>query len=276
MTLDLWISMHPYLRSIGDFYSRVGQALNGVSMTQVHIPDWAHYKEEYENGLPVLRSSYAAIDYGELARIVSSTLEQLSSRPPSEALVQECQDLSCRFRGRSAELQRALERLLVDDEPTEPTPMHAGLFRHVTWSAMVRYLDPMLSAFQSWRDEESWSYPYCPACGSGPSMTQLVGADSGRRRLLVCGCCGTRWSFPRMTCPFCENANDHRLFVLTIEGEKHLRIDYCGACSGYIKTYDGEGAEGVLLADWTSLHLDLLAQDRGLRRLATSLYELWP
>jgi hypothetical protein len=29
-----------------------------------------------------------------------------------------------------------------------------------------------------------------------------------------------------------------------------------------------------MLADWTSLHLDLLAQDRGLRRLATSLYDL--
>jgi hypothetical protein len=30
----------------------------------------------------------------------------------------------------------------------------------------------------------------------------------------------------------------------------------------------------VLLADWTSLHLDVLARDRGLKRLAASLYEL--
>jgi len=44
-----------------------------------------------------------------------------------------------------------------------------------------------------------------------------------------------------MRCPFCENANDHRLFVLAIEGEKHLRIDYCDAGSGYLKTYIGEG-----------------------------------
>jgi hypothetical protein len=30
----------------------------------------------------------------------------------------------------------------------------------------------------------------------------------------------------------------------------------------------------VLLADWTSLHLDLLARDRGWRRLAASLFEI--
>ena len=53
-----------------------------------------------------------------------------------------------------------------------------------------------------------------------------------------------------------------------------MRIDYCDACSGYLKTYDGEGSESVLLADWTSLHLDVIALERGLVRAAGSLYEL--
>jgi FdhE protein len=271
MRLDLWISTHPYLRPIADFSSRVTEAVNHIPITTAHIPNWVDYTEEYKQGLPMLRSSHVAVDYEEVARIVSSLLEQLSSVSPSESLTKECQDLSRYFRGNSAELQRAVGVLLLGDGPS---PLHPGLFRHIAWSAMLQYLNPLLSAFQNWRDEESWSYPYCPVCGSGPSMTQLVGADSGRRRLLVCGCCGTRWSFPRMRCPFCENTNDHRLFVLVIEGEKHLRIDYCGVCQGYLKTYEGKGAEGVLLADWTSLHLDVLAQDRGLRRLAASLYEL--
>jgi FdhE protein len=59
-----------------------------------------------------------------------------------------------------------------------------------------------------------------------------------------------------------------------VEGEGGLRIDYCEACRGYLKTYDGEGSENVLLADWTSLHLDVIACDRGLKRLAASLYTL--
>lgn len=43
---------------------------------------------------------------------------------------------------------------------------------------------------------------------------------------------------------------------------------------GYVKTYVGEGSESVLLTDWTSLHIDVLAKDRGLKRLAYSLYEI--
>jgi FdhE protein len=46
------------------------------------------------------------------------------------------------------------------------------------------------------------------------------------------------------------------------------------SCRGYLKTYIGGGSEALLLADWTSLHLDLIAQDRGLKRLAASLYEV--
>ena len=65
-----------------------------------------------------------------------------------------------------------------------------------------------------------------------------------------------------------------RLGVVQIEGESGLRIDYCETCRGYLKTYDGQGDEALLLADWTSLHLDVIAHDRGLKRLATSLFEI--
>jgi FdhE protein len=59
-----------------------------------------------------------------------------------------------------------------------------------------------------------------------------------------------------------------------MEGEPALRIDHCEACRGYLKTYVGEGSEDLFLADWTSLHLDLLALDRGLKRLGRSLYDM--
>ena len=75
-------------------------------------------------------------------------------------------------------------------------------------------------------------------------------------------------------CPFCEPTDDHRLSVVAVDGEGGLRIDYCERCRGYLKTYNGAGSENLLLADWTSLHLDVLARDRGLTRMAASLYEL--
>ena len=103
-------------------------------------------------------------------------------------------------------------------------------------------------------------------------MAQLVGADPGRKRLLSCGCCGTRWQFKRTGCPFCDT-DSQRLSSVTIEAEPGLRIDHCESCGGYLKTYDGQGNETLLLSDWSSLHLDLIAHDRGLKRLAASLYE---
>jgi FdhE protein len=63
---------------------------------------------------------------------------------------------------------------------------------------------------------------------------------------------------------------------VVVEGESGLRIDHCASCGGYLKTYDGHGHERLLLSDWSSLHLDVLAADRGLKRLAASLYEFEP
>ena len=103
-------------------------------------------------------------------------------------------------------------------------------------------------------------------------MAQLAAEEPARRRLLSCGCCGTRWHFKRTCCPFCES-DSQRLESVLIEGELGLRIDHCAACSGYIKTYDGQGDENLFLSDWSSLHLDVLASDRGLKRLAASLYD---
>ena len=104
-------------------------------------------------------------------------------------------------------------------------------------------------------------------------MAQLVGADPGRRRYLVCGRCATQWRYGRTMCPFCE-ADSQKLAGIEIEGESGLRVDYCESCHGYLKTYDGHGDEQILLADWTSLHLDQLALDRGLQRRAVSLYDI--
>jgi FdhE protein len=104
-------------------------------------------------------------------------------------------------------------------------------------------------------------------------MAQLVGTDPGRMRFLSCGCCRTRWRFQRTLCPFC-NSDDQELPTLAVEGENNLRIDYCKSCGGYLKTYVGQGSEDLYLADWTSIHLDVIARDRGLNRVAASLYAL--
>lgn len=67
--------------------------------------------------------------------------------------------------------------------------------------------------------------------------------------------------------------DDYRLATIAIEEEGGMRIDYCGNCGGCLKTYNGEGNEALFFADWTSLDLDIVAFDRGLKRFDASLYE---
>jgi FdhE protein len=207
--------------------------------------------------------------------MAAALVERLASGASPEWLVAGSQALDADLRRAPNVSRRIVDFLLEPQDDETLAPPFPGLLRYLAWTAMARFLRPVVIAFDGWRDEDRWLRRYCPTCGSLPAMAQLVGADPGRKRLLSCGCCGTRWQFKRTGCPFCES-DAQRLASLTIEGERGLRIDHCESCGGYLKTYDGQGSESLLLSDWSSLHLDLIAHDRGLKRLASSLYEFDP
>ncbi len=236
MTVAEWLAAHPYLQPVAELRARVDAALATVPIPAAPIPDWTSYADEFHAGVPLLMSARAAVDLAPVDAALDELLAMFSSTP-----------LASRH-----------------DED--------GWRRLLRWAIVARYLRDVRPAFDRWRDEDRWMRNLCPTCGSGPAMGQLAGTDPGRLRLMSCGCCQTLWRYRRTSCPFCESRDDHRLAVLDVAGEGGLRLDYCTSCLGYLKTYNGTGNEAVLLADWTSLHLDVLARDRGLKRLATSAY----
>jgi FdhE protein len=262
---------HSYLRRLADLSAQVDRVAAGIDVQDARIPDWEDYRADFLAGVPLLPSAAAAVDLEPGGRMAEALLERLASGMLSGKFAAEARALDTELRRETWSSRRIADFLLGDESLTPPFP---GVLRYLAWTAAARFLRPVVNAFDGWRDEERWLRRYCPMCGSLPAMSQLVGVDPGRRRLLSCGCCGTRWRYRRIGCPFCENADDHLLSALAIEGEKYLRIDYCQSCGAYLKTYDGEGNETFFLADWTSLHLDVIACDRGLKRLANSLYEL--
>jgi FdhE protein len=271
MTPDLWLGAHSYLRPVADLSAQVDRATAAIDALNARIPHWEDYRADFLAGVPLLTSTAAAFDLEPGGRMARALLERLASETSSGRLAEETRALDTELRREPQVSRRIADFLLGDETFRSPSP---GLLRYLAWTATARFLRPVVNAFDGWRDEEQWLRCYCPICGSPPSMGQLVGTDPGRLRLLFCGCCSTRWRYRRIGCPFCEVANDHQLSALAIEEEKYLRIDYCKSCRGYLKTYIGEGSESLFLADWTSLHLDVIASDRGLERLASSLYEL--
>lgn len=238
MTLADWLANHSYLQPVAALHANVDAALAAIAVPSADLPDWTAYTEDFHAGVPLLESASAAIDLAPVENALQSLLAALSRTP-------------------------------LADRRDDP-----GWQRFLRATILARYLSPVVRAFAEWRNEDRWLRNDCPTCGAPPAMAQLVGNDPGRLRLLCCGSCRTRWRYRRTGCPFCDNRDDRPLAALEVAGESGLRIDYCESCRGYLKTYNGTGSEAVLLADWTSLHIDLLARDRGLERRAVSLYEL--
>lgn len=271
MTRDAWLAKHPYLRPAADLQASIETTLTGIPIQKVGVPDWNSYVDSFHAGIPLLRSASVEVDLYQIATVVMSLIHSLASTQSSEKLVEETRLLMSELH-RDSQPYREIVACLVGKD--RYSAAHSGLIHYLGWTVLARYLQPIVEAFASWRNEDQWCRNYCPTCGALPAMAQLVGTDPGRLRFLSCGCCATRWRYGRTQCPFCETDEERWHSVLTLESEAHLRIDYCVACSGYLKTYNGAGNEGIMLADWTSLHLDVIAHDRGLKRFAGSLYQL--
>jgi FdhE protein len=261
------VTSHPYLQPVAFFHAQV---IAGITAASSEMTPWDDYISDFVAGVPLLRSSALAIDCLPAEKMIRSNVERLTASPMPQ-IADEIRIVEAELRGELAAPRRVVAWLLDEDPFLSRSP---GLLRYLGWTALSQYLRPVVDEFAKWRGEDRWLRSYCPTCGSLPAMAQLVGSDPGRKRFLSCGCCGTRWRYQRTKCPFCESQDDHRISIVTVEGEGGLRIDYCEACRGYLKTYDGEGNEAVMLVDWTSFHLDVIARDHGLKRLAASLYEL--
>jgi FdhE protein len=272
MTHDAWLDAHAYLRPLARMSAEVDSAAADVEIASAAIPEWDEYAADLHEGVPLLQSTHAGIDLEPGGKMASALVRELASGRATGNLAEDARRLDAELRREADAPRRVVDWLLGDDAYTPSSP---GLLRYLGWTAMARYLAPIVGAFGRWRDEDRWQRSHCPTCGSPPAMSQLIGVDPGRIRFLSCGCCGTRWRYSRTACPFCEN-DSHRLAVIAIEGEAHLRIDSCESCRGYLKTYIGQGDERFFLADWTSLHLDFIAHDRGLKRRAASLFDLEP
>jgi FdhE protein len=272
MNTEEWLEAHAYLRPLAELTVQVESAAAAMDAEDARVPEWEDYRADFLAGVPLLQSVLADVDLEPGGRMAAALLERLASRMSSGAFAPELRALDAELR-RDSLTSRRITDFLLDEQAL--APRSPGLLRYLGWTAMARFLRPIVSAYDGWRDEERWLRRYCPTCGSLPAMAQLTGAEPGRLRRLSCGRCGTRWQFKRTACPFCE-ADTQRLASVTLEGQSGLRIDHCGSCGGYLKTYDGQGDEALLLSDWSSLHLDLIAHDRGLKKRAASLYEFEP
>jgi FdhE protein len=267
-----WTERHAYLKGVAGFHDAVETAAAAAALPQVAVPAGAAWLDDLAGGIPLLRSPKAGLAASPaLPDALGKLVAALAAAPVPEAISGKAALLRDSL-GTPDARARAVAWLLTG---AGDAPIEAGLARFVGWFALAHALAPAIEAAGLAREDGRWPHGTCPTCAAAPIMAQLVEQGDGRkRRLLVCGQCRTRWSHKRIGCPHCENEDASTLALLEVEGDPGLRLDVCEVCKGYVKSVSGAPEEELLLTDWPTLHLDVLAAERGYVRKGASLYEL--
>ena len=112
----------------------------------------------------------------------------------------------------------------------------------------------------------------CPACGSPPLSSMIVGWHGAEgTRFCACSLCGTLWNYPRVRCTLC-GATKGIAYQEIAGGPATVKAETCESCRGYVKIMHQH--KNPLLDpvadDVATLALDLLLRDSGYRRGAVN------
>lgn len=114
----------------------------------------------------------------------------------------------------------------------------------------------------------------CPACGSPPAASLVVGWPRAQgSRYLCCGLCGTAWNYVRIKCAGCGSTKG--IAYSGIEGRDEVaRAETCDACKGYLKLFQQQKDPLVdpVADDVATLGLDVLLREEGWRRLGVNAF----
>jgi DNA-binding NarL/FixJ family response regulator len=148
MTSDPWLEAHSYLRPVADLSAEVDLASSAIEMLDARIPDWEDYRADYLAGVPLLSSADAGVDLERGGRMAAALIERLAAGTSSEWLAAEARVLDTALRRERQPSGRIADFLQGDETFTPPSP---GLLRYLAWTAMRRFLRPVLSGFDACR-----------------------------------------------------------------------------------------------------------------------------
>lgn len=163
-------------------------------------------------------------------------------------------------------LEEIFKGKIKGEKLAEEIGLDQKVFSFLIYQSIKPSLEEGVKDLRKELEGENWSKGYCPLCGSSPSLALLKG--EGGKRYLQCSYCGFEWRVDRLFCPFCGNREQGSLQYFFGEGEEAYRIDTCEKCHHYLKTLDTRVMEIVdpELEDIATLHLDLMASQKGYKR----------
>ena len=213
-------------------------------------------------GIPLLRDIPLGLDAASFGRrwlAVCAALQQPDAELLADAVCKKTLEpialLSDVLAGRPESVAIKAEAIGVD----------AGQLATVLRLTALPVLAKFADALADLRSGARRDYGYCPTCGSWPLLAESRGLE--QLRYLRCGLCATAWEGSRFRCLYCANEDHRSLGYFHVEGEEdRCRAASCDECHGYVKvisTLSALSAPQLLVTDLATLHLDLVAADRG-------------
>ena len=279
-----FLKKYPFLAEAERIYRLVDEAVG--TPEPIQLPERAVTKTLTEK-LPILQQeTYKS----RMVRAVSLMQEDVFTRI-AEAEVPPLMQESARAylavlkKLRKAAKEEFIIAVLRQDKAAfaalcEQHALNEGFIRSTIWRMVAALVPAELKEPDGWnpdRDRPRFRENYCPVCGRRPVLAELRKYREGRTRDLICGGCGTRWLYARVGCVYCGNTNLEKMHTLEPERDSSMRLDICDVCDSYIKTYrgpvDGSPEDAIYRQDWASVHLDLLAEEKGLHKKGNPILE---
>jgi FdhE protein len=233
-----------------------------------------HLIARLHEGVPMLHDQTAHVDVHFAADLFSRLVNVLQQRDDAELRSRLDVLVSAATSG-ALEPQRLFSEAFVQHhEHLAEIADAAGVDFELLTTIVAQAVAPLLRAYADRLlplleriDDVRWQRGYCWVCGAWPSLGELRGVELAQ--YLRCAACGSHWRWQRLECPYCANDDFRSLQTLTVEGEPRFRISVCDRCKGYLKVgnaFDPPPAEFLALDDVASLHLDVVAIERGYQR----------
>jgi len=266
----------PIYREILDFYEKVREEQEKIkgSLRIEPVPLNQEWKVLLtQEGTPLLRKEDFPMDVEAGAQLFQSLCT--IARDANPFMSEQMKEIEEAIKGGKFDVNEIL-RQKPKDEEIERVAEELGLDRKVFLFLIQNSAKPSIEAGMRQISKELASQPWfkgiCPICGSLPLLS-LLREEAGKRSLL-CSFCGYEWRMGRLLCPFCNNKEQGSLRYLYAEEGGACRIDLCEECHHYIKTIDLRKADipDPSLEDLATLHLDIVAHQRGYERPVATLF----
>lgn len=261
---ERWPGYGPLL----DFYVAVREA-QAASKPRIRAGRWgAGARSPSERESPLVGDGGFPVDFAS-ATTLFGTLCRLgkTANPHFAANAEKIERALADGIATLADLLASAARGEIDAEAAAERGLDARVLGFLLLNSVRPSVEAAAKRLVADLDPDSWRRCSCPVCDASPTLSLLKGDPVLRHS--VCSRCGCEWRVDRVSCSACGNDDKDSLQYFQDEADRTCRIDVCDGCHRYIKTVDVRTLEASdpVLEDLATLHLDVIAADKGYTRV---------